>query len=126
MPALPWVERQPIDSNTVYVSMTSRLPLRSHRFVARFLWDTLSIRRQLAFTPGLVGYALYAQLGRKTFWTFSLWEDQVSLDSFASSNPHRTLTERLHGRMGESRFKFDEVRGVDLPFDWDKMKSGVR
>jgi hypothetical protein len=126
MPALPWVERQPIDSNAVYVSMASRLPLLSHRFVARFLWDTLRIRRQLASTPGLVGYALYAQLGRKTFWTFSLWEDQVSLDSFASSNPHRTLTERLHGRMGESRFKFDEVRGVDLPIDWDKLKSGVR
>jgi heme-degrading monooxygenase HmoA len=126
MPALPWVERQPIDPSRVYISMASRLPLRSHRFVAMFLWDTLNIRKQLASTPGLVGYALYAQLGHKTFWTFSLWEDQVSLDSFASSDPHQALTQRLRGRMGESRFKFDQVRGADVPLDWDTMKSGVR
>lgn len=30
--------------------MASRLPLRSHRFVAGFLSDTLRIRRQLATT----------------------------------------------------------------------------
>ena len=33
MPAVPWVERQPIDPSATYVAMASRLPLVAYRFI---------------------------------------------------------------------------------------------
>jgi hypothetical protein len=65
MPALPWVKRQPIVPDREYVVMASRLPLKAYRYVPGFLRDTMRIRRQIATTDGLVGYALNAELTRK-------------------------------------------------------------
>lgn len=121
MPALPWVTRQPIDPDHDYIAMASRLPLRRHASIPRFLRDTLRIRRQLAATPGLVGYGLNAQLIHKTFWTFSVWRDQASLDAFAASDPHRHITERLAPHMHPSRFAFFAIAGVDVPLSWDDV-----
>ena len=126
MPALPWVERQAIGHDREYVVMVSRLPLTSYRFVPGFLRDTLRIRRQLATTAGLVAYSLNAQLTRKTFWTYSVWTDQESLDAFAAAEPHRTIVGRLRSRMDESRFTFLPVRGAEIPSEWDAMMSPVR
>ncbi len=42
--------------------MASRLPLRSYRQILRFLRLTLTIRRQLAASEGMVGYSLLAQV----------------------------------------------------------------
>jgi len=106
--------------------MASRLPLKRRRSIPGFLRDALAIRRQLARADGMVGYALDAELGRKTFWTFSVWEDQASLDAFASSDPHRAIIRRLRPLMGPSRFEFFQVPGSDLPMTWDQMKAPVR
>ena len=103
--------------------MASRLPLLRHRSVPRFLRDTLAIRRQLAHAKGLVGFALDAQLGKKTFWTFSVWETREDLDVFARSDPHRRIINRLRPHMGESRFEFFSVSGEQLPMTWERMKS---
>jgi heme-degrading monooxygenase HmoA len=126
MPALPWTQQQAVDPGRAYVAMASRLPLRRRRSIPGFLRDTLTIRRQLARAPGMVGYALDAELGRKTFWTFSVWEDQASLDAFASSDPHRAIIRRLRPLMGPTRFEFFQVPGSDLPLTWDQMKAPVR
>jgi hypothetical protein len=126
MPALPWLERQPIDPKREYVAMASRLPLKSYRSIPGFLRDTLQIRRQLAETPGLVGYALNAGLVRKTFWTFSVWEDQASLDRFAAGDPHRRIIAALRPRMGQTRFEFFPVSGSDLPMTWEQMTAPLR
>ena len=53
MPALPWLERQPIDPQRQYVAMASRLPLKSYRFIPGFMRDTMRIRRQLGQAAGL-------------------------------------------------------------------------
>jgi len=121
MPALPWVERQPVHSDHDYIAMASRLPLRRHGSIPRFLRDTLRIRRQLAETPGLVGYRLNAKLVRKTFWTFSVWQDQASLDAFAASDPHRRITEQLAPRLHPSRFAFFAITGANVPLSWDAV-----
>ena len=126
MPALPWAQRQAVEPGRTYVAMASRLPLRRHRSIPRFLRDTLAIRRQLARADGLVGYALDAELARKTFWTFSVWEDQACLDAFASSDPHRAIITRLRPLMGTTRFEFFQVRGSGLPLTWDQMKAPVQ
>lgn len=126
MPALPWTKRQEIDSSRTYTAMASRLPLQRSRSIPGFMRDAMAIRRQLAQARGLVGYALDAQLARKTFWTFSVWQDQASLDAFASSDPHRAITRRLRPLMGRTRFEFFQIRGSDLPMTWDQMKAPVR
>lgn len=123
MPALPWVTRQPIDPDHDYIAMASRLPLRRHASIPRFLRDTLRIRRQLAATPGLVGYGLNAQLIHKTFWTFSVWRDQASLDAFAASDPHRQITARLAPHMDASRFAFFTIAGAEVPLAWDEVTA---
>lgn len=123
MPALPWLERQPIDPQREYVAMASRLPLKSYGSVPGFLRDTMQIRRQLAQTPGLVGYTLNAGLARKTFLTFSVWEDQASLDRFAASDPHRSIIARLRPRMKPTKFEFFPVSGTDLPLTWEQITA---
>jgi hypothetical protein len=125
VPALPWLERQPIDPQREYVAMASRLPLKSYRFVPGFLRDTMQIRRQLAQTPGLVGYTLNAGLARKTFLTFSVWEDQASLDRFAATDPHRGIIGRLRPRMMPTRFEFFPISGADLPLSWEQITARV-
>lgn len=126
MPALPWVERQEIDPDREYVAMASRLPLKHYRSIPGFLRDTLAIRRQLAGTNGLVGYALNAELARKRFWTFSIWADRESLDAFAAADPHRRIIRRLAPLMGQTRFEFFPVTGSQLPMTWDQMSAPVR
>src|ERR1700757_3491456 len=126
MPALPWTQRQEIDPGREYVAMASRLPLKRRRSIPGFLRDALAIRRQLARADGMVGYALDAELARKTFWTFSVWEDQASLDAFASSDPHRAIIRRLLPLMGPTHFEFFQIPGSDLPLTWDQMKAPVR
>ena len=123
MPALPWIQRQPLDPATTYVAMASRLPLRRHRAVPGFLRDTLRIRRQLATAPGLVGYGLKADLLAKTFWTFSVWEDQAALAAFARAEPHRQITQRLVPRMAPTRFATFTVAGDAVPTTWDDMTA---
>jgi hypothetical protein len=122
MPALPWKMLQPIDSDRQYVAMASYLPLRAHRSIPGFLRDTMRIRGQLAYTPGLVGYALNAELTRKTFWTVSVWVDETSLSEFAAADPHRRLTRRLQPKMARSRFEFFRIRGRALPLTWDEVR----
>jgi len=97
MPVLPWAQRHSADPDCQGVAMAKR-----RRSVPGFLRDTLAIRRQLARAVGLVGYALDADLARKTFWTFSVWEDRASLDAFAAADPHRAITGRLRPLMGQT------------------------
>lgn len=123
MPALPWTERQPLDPSGEYVAMASRLPLRRYRAVPGFLRDTLRIRRQLAESPGLVGYSLKADLLHKTFWTFSVWEDQASLHAFARADPHRQIVRRLAAHMGQTGFATFTVAGDAVPTTWAEMTT---
>jgi hypothetical protein len=123
MPALPWVQREAINSTTTYVAMASRLPLKHHRYVPGFLRDSLAIRRQLTRAEGLVGYTLDAELAKKTFWTFSVWNTREDLDAFAGSDPHRQIIQRLRPRMDPTRFEFFPVTGDRLPMTWEQMKA---
>jgi quinol monooxygenase YgiN len=87
------------------------------------LLDTLRIRRQLADAPGLVSYALKADLARKTFWTYSVWADESSLAAFAATDPHRQIVVRLQPLMGSTRFSTNRILGADLPTTWDEMTA---
>ena len=126
MPALPWGSREPLQADRSYIVMSSKLPLRRYRSIPRFLRDTLAIRRQLASAPGLIGYSLDADLARRTFWTFSVWDSQHSLDAFAASPPHRQIIARLRPLMGQTRFATSTMTGPAIPRAWPARKAPVR
>jgi hypothetical protein len=62
MPALPWLAVGTPDPDADLIVMASRLSLRSHGDIPRFLRHTWLIRRQLVRSPGLIGYSLDAHL----------------------------------------------------------------
>ena len=65
----------------------------------------------------MIGYALDAELARTTFWTFSVWDDQASLDAFAASDPHRAITRPLQPLMEQTRFEFFQIPRFGLAHD---------
>jgi heme-degrading monooxygenase HmoA len=119
MPSLPWRTKLPAIAHQDYLVMASRLPLRSHRSIPRFLGLTASVARQLEGTSGLVGYRLLAQPMRKTFWTLSAWTDRDALDAFVRTMPHLAVMERLRTHMGPTRFTTWMTPGSALPIAWD-------
>jgi hypothetical protein len=123
MPALPWKQIETPDPGAEYVVMGSRLPLRGYRFVPRFLAQSLRIRRQLASTPGLVGYGLDARLLHKEFRTVSVWESDQELARFARSQPHAGVTATKRRRMGASQFVTWTARSSEIPVPWDVVDA---
>jgi hypothetical protein len=123
MPALPWVARQPLEPDRAYVVMASKLPLQRSRSIPGFMRDTLAIRRQLSSASGLVGYSLDADLAHRTFWTFSIWIDQASLDAFAASEPHRHIINRLRPLMDPTRFSTTTMTGAEVPTTWSERQA---
>lgn len=86
---------------------------------------TLTVVRQLEGTPGLVGYALDAELLRKTFWTLSAWDSATSLGAFARSLPHTRVIRELRGRMSPTTFVTWELAGTDLPVSWEDARTRI-
>jgi hypothetical protein len=123
VPALPWTSIIEPEPDRTYVGFATRLPLTAHRYVPGFVRDTTRIRRQLAASPGLVGYALLAELRAKTFWTVSVWDDEASLRTFASSEPHCSVMRRVPARMADSAFRTFAVTGHELPLAWPASKQ---
>lgn len=125
MPALPWTRFAPPDPGRQYVIMASRLPLTWYRDVPAFLRATMAIRAQLAQTDGLIGYALDAQLTRKTFWTVSAWDSQDALDAFSRADPHRSRVAAIRPRMRPTTFTFWTAPGTDLPVSWTEVRRRI-
>lgn len=118
MPPTPWRTRSAPDPARTYLVMASRLPLLSYRRIPLFLWLTVMVARQLESTPGLVGYTLLAQPGRKTFWTLSAWTDRHHLGVFAAAMPHLAVMNRLRPHMGATQFTTWTIAGSALPVGW--------
>jgi hypothetical protein len=118
---LAWKEREPLDATTEYVVLLSSLPLRSFASLPGFLRDTMRIRAQLAETPGLVGYALNAELTKKRFWTMSAWRTEDDLGAFARAEPHHDIMRRLSPSMDGTRFETLHLPGARLPLAWPEV-----
>lgn len=122
MAEFPFKPRAPIAPGHDYAVMVSKLPLETHRSIPSFMRDTLAIRRQLRSAPGLIGHGLLAELAKKTFWTFSVWENRDSLDTFARSSPHSHIIQKLRPKVEKTVFKFEDVDGAQLPWGWAEVK----
>jgi hypothetical protein len=125
MPALPWTSGGPVAPTAEITVIASRLPLRSHRHIPGFLCWTWQIRRQLAQTGGLVGYALDAQLIRKTFWTVSAWESQRALGNFNRASPHSHAIAAIRPQMDQTTFVTWTTTAEHLPISWQEVRSRI-
>jgi hypothetical protein len=125
MPALPWIQVGDSEADATYVVMASRLPLRSYTRIPSFIRATSRIRRQLATAEGLVGYSLDAKVLSKTFWTLSVWRDQEALDSFATTEPHRSVTRAIRPHMNPTTFVTWTSTGSDIPVKWETARKQV-
>ena len=76
-----------------FVSIT-RLRLRSWRFVPGLIWHALRSRWQAEATPGNLR-ALTLREANTTFWTCTVWRDEVAMRAFMVSGAHRSAMRRL-------------------------------
>jgi heme-degrading monooxygenase HmoA len=125
MPALPWISLEAPDPAAELIVMASKLPLRSHGDIPRFLRETWRVRRQLTRSPGLVGYSLDAQLVAKTFWTVSAWESRPALGAFDRASPHANAKNVLRSAMMPSTFVMWRCRAHDLPISWSEVRAQI-
>ena len=123
MPALPWFSVGTPDPDADVIVMASRLPLRSHGDIPRFLWRTWLVRRQLARSPGLIGYSLDAHLLAKTFWTVSAWRSRPDLGGFERTSPHAAAKNALRRAMMPSTFVMWRSQPEDLPITWPEVRG---
>ena len=119
-PPSPWKQFSAPDPEREYVVLFSMFPIRSIRFVPGFLRRVGRVRKQLASTPGVVGYSLAAGFPFRKLYTLSAWEDRVSLDAFVHQGHHAEayVAEPPH-LSGPSTFIYSTVKGKDLPPRWD-------
>jgi len=125
MPALPWIKTDTPEPDATLTVMASRLPLRSHRDIPRFLRHTWLVQRQLVRSPGLIGYSLDAHLLGKTFWTVSAWSSRPDLGAFDRSGPHHAAKDAIRPTMQPSTFVMWTCPPEHLPISWDEVRERI-
>lgn len=103
---LPWsTAGAPSAGQDAYV-MASRFELTSAWRSPAFLAQAIRAWRQARRSPGVFGVTLRAQLSRRTYWTLSAWTDQAALNTFARTEPHRTIMRRVRPWAKTATFRF--------------------
>jgi hypothetical protein len=100
-----------------YLAMATVIELRSVWNLPRFEWYTRRVHRQLARTPGLLGYSFRAQFPLR-YWTLSAWEDGRALRGFVKVDPHDTVMTALPRAMQRFQHVHWKVVGTALPLSW--------
>ena len=115
----PWKQFRSPQADGEYLAMVTYFLLKRFRGMPRFNLYTNRVRRQLAESAGLVGYALGAKPWRKQFWTLSVWEDEKALRQFVHSGIHSGVMIVLQEDMADFRNCQWNVRGSNAPPTWD-------
>src|SRR6266540_4816199 len=92
------------ESAREYLVLLSYLPLNGYRKVLTLMRRSRAVSRQLASTPGLIGFTFRAKLLRHRFWTLSAWEDETALTAFVGKAPHLDAMKVLGPFMGDAAF----------------------
>ena len=115
----PWVKFATPDERREYFALLSYLPLNRYRAIPRFLNFSFQIQKQLRTTPGIMGYALRAELLSRNFWTLSAWADEKTLMEFVVRIPHGQAMKAMLPHMGRTNFTKWKVLGSALPLHWE-------
>lgn len=117
--------RRPPDPAAACTVLAARLPLRSRRYVPRFIWWALRVNRRLTRVPGVVGYALRADLQNGVFWTVSAWTDRAELGRFERTGPHRAAKRALRPVLLPATLVVWRCRADELPVRWDEVQRRI-
>lgn len=96
-----------------YLALATFIELGSVRDLPRFEWYTLRVHRQLARTPGLVGYSCRGQFPLR-YWTLSAWESGRALYCFLKAGSHETVMAALPETTQQFRHVHWQVAGSAL------------
>ena len=121
----PWKSLRPIEAEREYLALISYLPLKRYRKIPAFVGLSRQVQRQLASTPGVIGYSLQAQILRRRFWTLSLWESEAALMDFVHHAPHSEIMRELAPHMGKTFYTTWSVKRSDLPLHWGDARKRV-
>ena len=125
MPAMPWITVRTPDSDVNLTVVATRLPLRSHRQTPRFMWHTVRIMRQLRKEDHLIGYSLWAELHRKTFWTVSAWDSRSGLGRFDRGKPHQDAKDSMRPFMRPSTIAMWTCTPCEIPVTWPEVRRRI-
>jgi hypothetical protein len=114
-----WKWSAPPAPDREYLVLASSIPPRSTRSTWRLFRGASAVRKQLAGTDGVIGFALLARPLRKQYATLSVWRDEDALTRFAGADPHRELVRALTPEMGATKFVRWTMRGADGRPSWD-------
>ena len=124
MPTLPWMT---VGASTTSEAqcMASRLEVKSLLSTPGFLISSLALWRQARRSPGVLGVTLKAEMLKRTFWTYSAWDDKDAISAYAGSEPHKSTVERKRKVMRESTFVFFSAPVHELPLSWDEIHRRI-
>jgi hypothetical protein len=89
------------------------------------LRTTRSLVRELQRSDGLVGYALRAEIARKTFWTVSAWTTHDHLEQFVHSAAHLGAMSRMSPHIDQARIETTVAAGAAIPPAWDDVRRAL-
>jgi hypothetical protein len=101
-----------------YLAMATVIELRSVWNLPRFEWHTRQVHRQLAHTPGLLGFSFKAQFPLR-YWTLSAWTDGKALHAFIHGDGHQAAMTRIAPTMRSFDHTHWKLPGTALPLRWD-------
>lgn len=113
----PWRWYAEPDPDRMYLAMATVIELRSPWHLPRFEWHSRRVHRQLARTPGLLGFSFKAQFPLR-YWTLSAWADGKALHGFVRGGGHRVAMPVVARTMRQFRHVHWKVPGSDLPLLW--------
>ena len=85
-----------------------------------------AVRRQLAGTDGVIGFALLAQPFSKSYATLSVWTGEDALDRFTAGTPHRESWPTSLPRWEPTKFVKWTITGADGRPTWPDALERLR
>jgi hypothetical protein len=117
----PWKMLVPPEKDREYLALLSYLPLNRYSKIPLFMRYSMGIMKQIAGSPGAIGYSMRAKLFSRRFWTLSVWESSAALMEFVSKVPHSESMKAMAPFMGQTKFTQWKVVGSALPLRWDEV-----
>lgn len=105
------------------VSVT-RLRLRSIRFLPLFFFHAQRVIAQIRKSEGHLGGAVKSD-DNLTYWTITVWRDDIAMRAFAASGAHRSAMPHLHDWCSEAGVVHWVQDDASLP-DWPEAVRRLR
>lgn len=123
MPRSPWKSIGTLETDRDYLALASSIPTTKVTSAWRMFRGASRVRKQLARTPGVIGFSLLAQPFRNRYATLSVWTDADALAAFVAQRPHSEVMNDLKADMATTRFEQWTISGADGRPTWDEARQ---